>query len=232
MAGRIALVGGDEFRAGCEAMDRVILGATGVDEPTVSIVPTAAAHQNPSMAASNGVTHFTGLGARASALMVLERSQANDEGLLSPVDSAHVIYLTGGDPSHLLEVLRDSLLLEKLRAALARGATVAGSSAGAMVLGSWMRFRTWTECLGIVKGVAVLPHHERSEPAKVAKEMEGATPSGVVVLGIDSETGCLTCADGWQALGSGAVTLYSEGRWARYSDGDAVPLETHIHDDV
>ena len=33
-------------------------------------------------------------------------------------------------------------------------------------------------------------------------------------------------------LESGAVTLYSEGRWARYSDGDAVPLETHIHDDV
>ena len=47
MAGRIALVGGDEFRASCKVMDAEILAATGVATPRVVIVPTAAAMERP-----------------------------------------------------------------------------------------------------------------------------------------------------------------------------------------
>lgn len=187
-------------------------------------MPTAAANHSPSMAASNGASYFSGLGADASPLMVLDRADANDEGLLSPVDSAHVVYLAGGDPRHLLDTLRDSLLLEKLRGAIDRGAVVAGSSAGAMVLGSWMRYREWTDALGLVPDVAVLPHHERSKPDQVAGEMATSAPSGALVLGIDAKTCCLGGPDGWTALGPGAVTVYDQGRWSRYGSGDSVPL--------
>ena len=34
MTGRIALVGGDEFREGCEPMDEAILAATGKRTPS------------------------------------------------------------------------------------------------------------------------------------------------------------------------------------------------------
>ena len=224
MAGQVALVGGDEFRAGCEEMDRAVLRATGVARPEVLIVPTAAAFESPSKAASNGVAYFSSLGAEASALMVLGPGEAADEELVAPVDTADVVYLTGGNPVHLLETLRGSRLLEKLRQALERGAVLAGSSAGAMVLGSWMRFREWTESLAVVPGVAVLPHHERGEPSVVAGELERTAPSGAVVLGIDGMTCCFGSADGWQALGSGAVTLYSEGEWAQHRHGDPVPV--------
>ena len=47
MTGRLALVGGDEFRTGCETMDAAILDATGSSNPAVLIVPTAAAFENP-----------------------------------------------------------------------------------------------------------------------------------------------------------------------------------------
>ncbi len=224
MAGVIALVGGNEFRPGCEQMDRAVLAAVGVERPHVVILPTAAAHQSPSKAASNGVRHFSGLGAQASSLMVLGKEDAGDEALLAPLDTASVIYLTGGDPSHLLESLRGSLVLHRLRGALKRGAVLAGSSAGAMVLGSWMRFGRWTPALGILDGVAVLPHHERSEPDVVAKELEDTTPPETTVIGIDSESCCLGSADGWQVIGPGAVTVYSQGRWRRYGSGEAVPL--------
>ena len=224
MAGLIALVGGNEFRPGCEQMDRAILATAGAERPRVVILPTAAAHQGPSKAASNGVRYFSGLGAEASSLMVLGEEDAGDEALLAPLDTASVIYLTGGDPSHLLETLRGSLLLHGLRGALERGAVLAGSSAGAMVLGSWMRFGGWTPALGLLDGVAVLPHHERSEPDVVAKELEDATPPETAVIGIDSGTCCLDSADGWQVLGLGAVTVYSQGRWRQYRSGEAMPL--------
>ena len=226
MAGMIALVGGDEFKVGCKEMDRAVLKATGRAHPRVLIVPTAAADQSPSKAASNGVAYFSGLGAEANALMVLGSDDANDERLLSPVDSADVIYFTGGAPGHLLDTLTGSLLLEKLRGARKRGAALAGSSAGAMVLGSWMRSGGWTDALGIVDGVAVLPHHEGSEPAQVAQELERSAPSGALVLGIDGMTSCLGGAEGWEVWGPGAVTLYNQGRWRRYRSGESVPVDS------
>ena len=89
MVGRIALVGGDEFRPGCEEMDRAILALTGLRCPSVLVVPTAAAKQNPSRAASNGVGYFSALDAEASALMVLGPDDANDQRLISPVGRRH-----------------------------------------------------------------------------------------------------------------------------------------------
>jgi cyanophycinase len=225
MAGRITLVGGDEFRPGCEEMDRAILEAAGGRRPTVLVVPTAAAAENPSRAASNGVAYFSSLGADASALMVLDGSDADNEERLSPVDSADVIYFTGGNPAHLLESLRDSALLRKVRQALDRGGVVAGSSAGAMVMGPWMRFRGWREALGVAPGVATLPHHERSDPDTVAKELSGSAPRGVSVLGVDGRTCCLGGPEGWRVVGAGSVTAYGDGRWRRFSPGETLTLD-------
>ena len=210
MSGMIALVGGDEFREGCEEMDRTILEATGVDRPTVLIVPTAAAFQDPSRAAANGVAYFSALGARPSPLMALGAGESDDEEFVSPMRGADMVYLTGGDPRHLLDTLRGSRLLEELK--------------GAMVMGSWMRFHGWTEALGIVDGVAVLPHHERSDPASVAKDLAKDAPVGLTALGIDGGTACFAHPDGWVVIGQGAVTLYSSQGWHRYMSGETLSL--------
>ena len=226
MAGPIALVGGDEFRAGCEEMDRAIMRASGVEGPRVLILPTAAAFENPSKAASNGVEYFSSLGAKASSLMVLGPVEAGDEEFLSPIDGADVVYLTGGDPGHLLDTLQGSLLLEKLRSARERGAILAGSSAGAMVLGGKLRFRGWRDALGIVDRVVVLPHHEGSEPSKTVEALAGTAPSDALVVGIDGRTCCFGEGGDWRVMGPGAVTLYSQGWWRRYRAGETVPLYT------
>ena len=225
MTGLIALVGGDEFRPGCEEMDHAILSATGVERPSLLVVPTAAADQNPQKAASNGVAYFSGLGADAAALMVLNEADASDQALLSPVDSADVVYLTGGNPAHLLDTLAASLLLQKINQALERGAMLAGSSAGAVAMGSWMRFRNWTKALGLVPGVATLPHHERSDPDTVAKELLDSAPPDATVLGIDGKTGCLGGPSEWTVLGTGRVTAYCNGHWQRFEAGDVFTLD-------
>ena len=225
MNGRLALVGGDEFRSGCESMDAAILAATGKPRPVVLIVPTAAAFENPARAADNGVRHFQALGAEASPLMVLDHDNASDAGVAAEVESADVVYLTGGNPAHLLDSLRNSLLLGSIQDMLEHGGTLAGSSAGAMVMGSWMRFREWRRTLGIAAGIATLPHHERADPDTVVEELRTAPDDLSAVFGVDGRAGALSGPDGWTALGTGRVTLYQNGGWRRFEDGQSFSVD-------
>ena len=225
MAGKIALVGGDEFLPNCREMDNQLIEATGYVSPKVLIVPTAAATERPELAARHGVQQFEALGADVSPLMVVNSDDANDEDIIADVDKAEMLYLTGGNPAYLLEVLRGSLLLRRITHGLERGMILAGSSAGAMVLGERMRFRQWSDALGVVPGVAVLPHHERSSKSRTSREVAVETSDGVTALGIDGATGCFTEGDGWRVLGVGSVTVYKGREWNTYESGEYFELE-------
>ena len=229
MPGQIALVGGDEFRPGCEEMDASIMGASGKDPATdpvrVVVVPTAAV-TGPAKAANDGATHFGALGGESSILMLLERSQAEDPDFFAPAALADVVYFTGGSPEHLLETIKDSKFLAALLASVAGGQILAGSSAGAMVMGSMMRRPRsggWVEGLGVVPGVAVLPHHEGRDQAETSAELQRSAPSGLTFLGIDARTGCLGTPDDWRVVGSGRVTVYQGAEWQVYNAGDKLP---------
>ena len=231
MAGEIGLVGGEEFRVRCEEMDREIMRRSvsgGGEQPAkVLIIPTAAV-TGPAKAANDGVVHFGSLGGDSSQLMVLDRGQADDEDFIRPVNDTNVVYFTGGSPDHLLEVLRGSRLLETILAAVENGAVLAGSSAGAMVMGSYMRRPRsggWVEALGLAPGVVVLPHHENRNPKEVSRELAADAPSGLTFLGIDARTGCLGKPGSWRVVGSGNVTVYRNGDWAVYPSGQALPAD-------
>ena len=227
MAGEFGLVGGEEFRPGCEDMDREIMRASGQDPARVIIIPTAAV-TGPQKAANDGVTHFGSLGADAGRLMVLERSQADDDAFIQPSQGAGVVYFTGGSPDHLLATLRESQLLKSILDAVDAGAVLAGSSAGAMVMGSMMRrpgVGEWVEALGIVPSVAVLPHQEGSDPAETSRQLRSQAPSGLTVLGIDARTGCLGRPGGWRVVGSGKVTVYRGAEWQVYRSGERLPSD-------
>ena len=219
MAGRFALVGGDEFTSGCESMDKAILESTGSASPMVLILPTAATLENAARAADNGIQHFASLGAKVSPLMVLDRAGAMDAGLAAQVDSADIVYMTGGSPGYLLETLRGSMLLRRIMVKLERGGLLAGSSAGAMVMGSWMRSQQWRRALGIVDSVAVLPHHERAGPNATLEQLRSAPAGLSTVFGIDGGSGAMSGPDGWAALGAGRVTVYRNGAWNRFERG-------------
>ena len=235
MAGTIALVGGDEFRVGCEEMDREVMQASGKESASVIIVPTAAV-TGPAKAANDGVTHFAALGGTASRLMVLEARHANDASLLEPVKDADVVYFTGGNPDHLLETLRGSTLLRMLREGLQRGLVLGGSSAGAMVMGSIMRrpplYTTpegqgsgdrWVEGLGIAPGICVLPHHERRDPAETLASLQNSAPTEVTYLGIDARTGVIGGPGNWRVAGFGNVTVYSGNKFSVFGAGERLP---------
>ena len=213
MIGQIALVGGDEFRAGCQSMDRIILQSTGTYRPKVLILPTAAAEQNPYKAASKGKSYFNNLGAETGTLLVLDRENAGDPTFVSRIGEADLIYFTGGDPELLLNVLTGSKLFEAVKHAVEGGSVLAGSSAGAMVLGSWMNYQGWKSGLGLLENIAIFPHHEKSDPDRVLSEIQAELAMGTKIIGIDSATGIFFQRGEVEILGEGKAVFYSENSY-------------------
>jgi cyanophycinase len=207
-------------------MDREIMRASGQDPARVLVIPTAAAWYTPIDSAEHGVRHFTKLGGDASPLLVLDRAQADDPRYCQALVGSGVIYFAGGSPDYLLETLQGSRLLLALRQAMDSGTVLAGSSAGAMVMGAHMRRPQqggWVKGLGLVPNVAVLPHHEDKDPEETARQLQGQAPPNGTVLGIDARTGCLGRPGRWRVVGVGRVTVYRDGQWASYQAGDHFP---------
>ncbi len=227
MPALIALVGGNEFRPDCEAMDRWLLARIGAN-PRVIILPTAAARENPGLAAENGIRYFQRLGARAEAAMVVDPATARDGKWLGMIQNADLVYLTGGDPVHLVETLGNSAAWEAALEAWKSGRSLAGSSAGAMVLGGrmWAPGQGWREGLGLLPRLAVIPHHARLASQWDAERMRASLPEEITLAGIDEATALV--GPPWGAVGMGKVVIYESDKKTIYTQGQRVNLSSGI----
>jgi len=220
----VALVGGDEFRRQAAEVDKYVVQRLGRPRVRVAILP-AAARENAPLAAENGVRHFRGLGVEAAAVMVIDRPSANDERLVAELDGVDLVYIAGGDPYYLLDTLRDSLAWRRISDAVARGGALAGSSAGAMVLGETMHFhRGSIEALNLLPGICVLPHFERWGADALPNLRESFSGFDLTLLGIDGATGCVGWGKEWEVVGPGAVTVVREERSEIFRSGQRIEL--------
>jgi cyanophycinase len=211
VSGPLALVGGGEWQEGC-TFDRGLIDAVGADE--VLVLPTGSAYEHPERLVASAEEWFGGLGVRVRGLMVLGRPDALDTDNIDAVRAARLVYLAGSSPMHLRSVLKDSPLWNALLAAWNDGAALAGSSAGAMVLCDPMvdqRGGAFTLGLGLLEGVAVVPHHDTWSEEK-AQRTQQLAPTGLVVAGVDERTALVRDGDGhWTAAGAGTVTITRDG---------------------
>jgi len=220
----VALVGGDEFRPQDDDLDRYLLDRLGRDSPRVAVLPTAA-RDAPRLAAEHGVRHFQRLGAEAVAVMAVDRGSADDERLAAELDGIDLVYLAGGDPLYLLETLRDSLLWRRLLGGLTEGRAIAGSSAGAMVLGQTMGYRgEWTQALGLLPGVCALPHFQEWGAEALPRLEKSSEKHGLTLLGIDGATGCVGWGRDWEVRGPGVVTVIRAGASQTFRSGERIAL--------
>jgi cyanophycinase len=207
--GVLALVGGSEWRDGCRKFDAALLEAAGTDE--VLVLPTAAAYENPGRAVDSARSYFEDLGGRITGLMVLGRTEAEDETNAAAVRAARFVYIGGGSPLHLRSVLKGSRLWEALLEAWRDGAVLAASSAGAMVLCDPMvdpRGGAYTVGLGLIANLSVFPHHDTA-PAHLKERSIELRPEGATLVGVDEQTALIRDPDGtWRVAGQGLVTLY------------------------
>lgn len=209
--GIIALVGGAEWTVGCE-FDSYLLEASGSKE--VTVLPTAAAYERPELAVQHAQQWFSALGARVNPVMVLTRKESEDEIFARQIENSSFIYLSGGSPMHLFSVLDESKCFQAIISALHKGAVLAGSSAGAMVLTDPMvdmRGGGLTLGLGLLKNLAILPHYNSASNDLRQRVVSLAEPE-VVVAGIDEKTALIRSADGeWTEMGTGQVHLSRAG---------------------
>jgi cyanophycinase len=219
--GPLVLCGSGEFTPAMAEVDRGILADIGSRRVRVAIVPTAAGLEDtPKSWVAMGTAHFTGLGAEATGVMVLNRNDAEDPRHSAAIANADWIYFSGGKPDHLVDSLAGTAFWSAVLARHRAGAVLAGSSAGAMMLGS----RTFhfpdgldetglprrvavRDALALLPGIFVAPHFD-AVPVELWRKWAGVWPEGHRMLGIDEDTAIVGHADGWSVVGKGRAIVF------------------------
>jgi cyanophycinase len=229
--GFLALVGGDEFKPGNEAHDRVLVEHRG--RGPAYVVPTAAARQRPDRAVATAQQWFTGLGLDVVELPVLKRSDATSATNVALAERGGLFYLTGGDPGLVVDVFRDSPVWRAIAAAWRQGAVLAGSSAGAMALGEWTLVRRafpghaerrYKPALELIPRLAVAPHFETFGHRWVDSVLVEPPAEDVMIVGIDERSAAVWDGRAWTARGTGGITVVTRRDRAVYQPGTAVQL--------
>ncbi|HBH29971.1 MAG: Type 1 glutamine amidotransferase-like domain-containing protein [Desulfofustis sp. PB-SRB1] len=226
--GCVLLAGGAEFGGAMAAADeRAVLLAGGAEARVVIIVAAAAPDNNHERAGARAVAWFKSVGAKeVRCSPVIDQSSANDERLATGVAEGTLIYLLGGFPGYLLDVLQKSLVWRAILAAWSGGAVIGGSSAGAMVLCEHLfdpRTDSVRPGLALVAGTCFIPHLNtfgNRWRAPLRKALPNTT-----LLGVDEETALINDGDtgDWRVYGGGGVLLEDESGLITASSGETIP---------
>jgi cyanophycinase len=229
--GLVALLGGAEFLPGNEGHDGRLVAAAnrlGTNRPAY-VVATAATRQDPDAAVRTAIRWYASLGLTVEELPVRGRGQANDRAIAERARDARFVVFAGGDPGFLVTTLADTRVWAAIREAWAAGAVLAGSSAGAMALGEWTLIRARVPgdarrepraALGVVPGIAVVPHFETFGHRWV--ESAGTLLPGAILVGIDERSAAIWERGTWRAAGAGGVTVIRGDRTERFEPGSAM----------
>jgi cyanophycinase-like exopeptidase len=197
-------------------------------------IPTAAAHEGPASLdrwIALGREQAARLGVEAVSLVVHNRAEADDPDLAAQVDGAGLIYLSGGSPTLLAKALRGTAVGAAIEAAWRGGAALAGCSAGAMALTSWVPSlrRPGLEPeqgLGVAPHLRVIPHFDRFERwmPDLAGRYLARAPEGTSVVGIDEETALIWDGGRWTVEGHRQVWLLRTDGRTPYDPGAVMDL--------
>ena len=218
--GRIVLVGSGEFTPTMDDVDREILAGIRKPRARVAIVPTASGlEETPQSWSEMGASHFAALGAEGVPVMVLRREDAHERRWVDALRDVDWIFFSGGRPQHAIAVLEGTPFWEAVLRRHRAGAVLAGSSAGAMMLGEKSyapddmdenglpRHISMRDGLGVLSGHFVIPHFDLLSrfPTERVGAWTALWPPGFRGLGIDEDTALIEGSGGWTVRGRGRV---------------------------
>lgn len=231
--GFILLEGGAEFGGRMADADRQAVKLAGGFDMPIRIIPAAAApDHNHQRAGQNGIDWFQHLGATdVSSLALIDNRSADDPLIAAELARAGLIYLLGGFPHYLDQTLQGSRSWQAILEAHSKGAVIAGSSAGAMVLCEYYYDPATSRVhqgLKLVKGVCILPHHNTfgKDWAPSLRKILGS----ITLVGIDEQTGAIndSAPNRWRPYGKGKVTLYRNDSIRQFSSQQEFALNTNV----
>ncbi len=252
MHARLALIGGEEFAAGFEEVHAGLLQDTKRAQPRLVFLPTCAADDGDEAVeywCNTAREKFTALGAIVETPRVIDRASGDNPRYARLIADADLIYFGGGYPHVAMRILPGTHVMAALQNAVQRGVLIAGSSGGAMLMGTRSEVitpelaaeigRIWDsgappdwdppladiiDCLGWVTTGFCAPHFNRVFTWKWLEH--GILADGEVIIGIDEQTALVSRDDGqWEVRGHGGVTLIRGDRQPqRYTAGSMVML--------
>lgn len=235
MKGLIALVGSGEYLPVMEDVDRHLLASLNLNgrKPRVICLPTAAGREGDGSVnrwSGMGISHFEKLGAEVHALRIIDRESADDPQWESSLESADLIYFSGGDPGYLYETMNGSRAWTAAQRAWERGAVYAGCSAGAMILAQRMprfRFQQTQTGFGIVPAKFIVPHFD-AIPAMfkpLVLALMGKLKSNERMIGVDEDTALVGALGGkWNVMGRSKVHVFTRNGEEIYESGQTLLL--------
>ena len=169
-----------------------------------------------------------------------ERKVADSEDFTKPLRTATAVFLSAGNAGRHAQAYLDTRTQKELEALLARGGVIFGSSAGAIIQGSYtVRGRPDKPLLmaagnergfGFLKNVAINPHLTQAKRENELINVVDAHPE-ILGIGIDEDAAVVVRGNRFEVIGAGRVAIYDnqrrEGSWYYWlKPGDQFDLET------
>jgi len=226
--GPLALVGSGEYLPVMLEVERELL----IGRPSKYVqIPLAAGLEGDSSLdywVRLGQEQAERLGVESISIRVRNKEDANDPAHALQVKGAGLIYLSGGNPSHLAKSLHETILWRAIVDEWKSGAALAGCSAGAMALTSWvpalrLPFHEPTQGLSLLPHLRVLPHFDRMFtriPELLSRFSD--VPEGVSIIGIDEDTALVGGPHKWIVKGRQSVWLIDGSDREEFRPGDEV----------
>jgi cyanophycinase len=233
--GRFLLLGSGEFEPWSAEAERFALrGASG--DGGVVVMATASGREGTAVFdrwTDMGLAHYGSLDIPASSVRVRSRADALVRGVTGPIESASMVFFSGGRPAYLAATIIGTPVWDAVARLVARGGVFAGCSAGAMVAGAGgvtsrgghLPF-PFASGLGLVPDTAFGVHWDALSGWWIRWLRDLAPrrlPRSVHFMGIAEKTAVATDGDRWRVFGRGVVDVRTGGRRSSFVAGETFP---------
>ena len=240
LPGSIALVGSGEYLPAMSEFERTLIkdGVANGKRALYIQIPTAAGRES-----ADRLEYWKNLGAQQAArlgveslfLPIFNRDDAMNPLYADQIRDAALIYLSGGDPHHLAASLMGTPTWDAIVQNWESGGSLAGCSAGAMVLSAHIpNFRLLksapTVGLNLLPHIRVIPHFNKFFkwiPEAAAKVLLHV-PDNSILIGVDELTAIVRRSgeELWTVRGEAKVHVLKGLPDQQLSDGERISLPT------
>jgi len=240
MNGSIALVGSGEYLPAMASLEKSLIN-DGIKNGKRSIyvqIPTAAGQESDDRLEywkQLGKDQADRIGVESIFLPIYTRADANNPEYVKLINDSALIYMSGGDPHYLAETLLGTPLWDAIQENWRNGTSLAGCSAGAMVLSAHIpNFRLLkkspTAGLNLLPNIRVIPHFNkffRWIPESAAKVLLHV-PDDSILIGVDELTAIVKRSgdDHWVVVGEAKVHVLKGMPDQQLSDGEIIVFQS------
>ncbi len=206
-----------------------VLASCGVPQPSIAYVGAASGDSQPFFSMIS--RHLRRCGAGRVTLAPLAGKRGKLEKARAILESADIVFISGGDVEAGMEVLEERQILPFLRELFERGKPFFGTSAGSIMLGwQWVRWEDPDDdataslfpCMGFAP--IVCDTHGEAEEWEELHTLLRLTPEGTFGYGIPTGAGLCVYPDGTlEALGA-PVHRYAKSGGVVVRSADLPPI--------